>query len=119
MVDKQKLLDEVMRREKKPKIKRLFIILLLTLVLGGIYSFSVYKNYDRVKFSHEVNGIIESVTTLETNQSTYVVKLETDKVIKIINFNDSSHHQGDAVKVLSEELESGLLQYSFVKDKSL
>jgi len=118
MVDKQKLLDEVMRREKKPKYKKILIYSFLTLVFGGVYSFSEFKNYDRVKFSKELSGVVESIQTSTVsgseNKTVFLIKLENDKTVEIPKIEFAKFQQGDEVKVLRQELESGRMRYSIV-----
>lgn len=119
MLDKNKLLDAVERREKTRIFRRVLKYGGFALVFGALLVFAEFKNYDRVKFSHELDAVIESIETLATKDPTYVVKLENEKIIKIFEVNDVVLHQGEAVKVLREELESGRLQYSIVKEKLL
>jgi len=116
MVDKNKLLDEVMRREKQPKYRKILIYTVLTLVFGGIYSFSEFKNYDRVKFSKELSGVVESVQTptTSTNENVLSIKLENEKVVKISKIDLPKFKQGEQIKVLRQELESGRMVYSIV-----
>ena len=115
MVNKQKLLDAVMRREKTRIIRRVFKYGAFALVFGSLLVFAEFKNFDRVKFSHELNGVVESVSASDTvkTDTTFVVKLENGKSIKIIKLNDESFQKGESVKILREELESGRMQYSF------
>lgn len=118
MVDKNKLLDEVMRREKKPKIKRWLLYIALAIIFGSVYSYSVFKNYDRVKFSKQLSGVVEEVKTSITadnkSQSVFVIKLENEKLIEIPAIKLAKFKQGDKVKVVRQELESGRLRYSIV-----
>ena len=112
-MDKNKLLDAVERREKTIIIRRILKYGVFILVFGAIYTFSEFKNYDRVKFSHELSGVVGSITTSKT-ETTFIVKLENDKVVKILKMKGESFNKGESVKILREELESGRMQYSFV-----
>ena len=123
MVDKNKVMDEVMRREKTRFIRRVLKYSGFILLFGAIYTFSEYKNYDRVKFEKEIAGVVESIqiSTDENDQQNtlFKVKLETDKQVTIIQTKPAAYKQGDSVKVLREEYESGLKKYSFILESSL
>jgi len=117
MVDKNKVLDEAMRRESRLKPKKIFTYTVLALIFGGFFSYSVIYNYDRVKFSKELAGVIQSVdvsTSPGEEQRIYQVRLENNKIVEVQQGIDTSIKQGAKVKVLRQELESGKMRYSII-----
>ncbi|HFE37320.1 MAG TPA: hypothetical protein ENK06_02720 [Gammaproteobacteria bacterium] len=116
MVDKNKVLDEAVRRERKAKIKKTLTYTMLALVFGGIFSFSVFQNYDRVKFSKEFSGVVQSIKKSKDtqDQSVLKIKLQTNKIIEIPVNRFASLATGDEIKVLRQTLESGQTRYTVV-----
>jgi len=117
MVDKNKVLDEVIRREKVAKIKKYGTLVLLALVFGGIFSYSQFKNYDRVKFSKELSGVIKEIipsASKEGVKEVFSIELENGKMIQVPKRDFAKLNLGESVKILRQELESGQLRYSIV-----
>lgn len=117
MVDKKKLLDEAMRREGRLKPKKLLTYTLLALIFGSFFSYSVIYNYDRVKFSKELAGVVQSInvsSSLGEELRVYQVRLENNKIVEVQQGIDTAIEQGAKIKVLRQELESGKMRYSII-----
>lgn len=121
MVDKNKILDEAMRRENKFKTKKVLSYTLLALVLGGIYSFAEFKNYDRVKFSKTLTGVVQSSKSVlvenADKQTLLIIKLQNSKTVEVPQSVIAPIEQGEHVNVLREEFESGRLRYSIAVEE--
>ena len=113
MIDKNKLLDEVVRREKRRKIRFFLALTAFVLVFGTLFSYSVVKNYDRPKFSKEVSAMVESVES--TNEGKIIsIRLPSEKIVSLTINTSKEISENQSVLVLQEELESGKMRYSLI-----
>jgi len=114
MIDKNKLLDEVVRREKRRKIRNFLALASFVLVFGILYSYSVVKNYDRAKFSKEVSAVVESIEPASDGKI-IAVRLPSEKIVSLVMKNSKDISENQTVLVLQEELESGKMRYSLIE----
>ncbi len=113
MIDKKKLLDEVVRREKRRKIRNFLVLASVVIVFGILFSYSVVKNYDRPKFSKEVSAMVESIDS--TNNGKIIsIRLPSEKIVSLAINHSKDISENQTVLVLQEELESGKMRYSLV-----
>jgi len=114
-LDKNKVLDHIIRLERRRKIKKFSIIAAFVVLFGVLYSFSVVMNYDRVKFSNEVNAIIEAVEETENGNIKLSLRLPSDEIVSTtVNATPGSLTKEQAIKVLEEELANGQMRYSLI-----
>ena len=114
--DKNKIFDEVVRREKRRKIRFFLILAAIILAFGSLFSYSVVKNYEQVKQSHDLRA---TITAIEDGEKGKVVSLRlpskeiitltvTDELGKTLSIDKT-------VSVLQEKLASGQVRYSLAQ----
>ena len=116
-LDTNKVLDHVIRLERRRKIRNFSIIGAFILIFGAMYSTSVVLNHDPVKFSKEVAAVIQNVEETERGNQTLSVKLPSKEVVSFtIAPNGQEYSVEQSIQILEEELANGQMRYSLVSE---
>jgi len=109
-----RILDLKIKQEKRSKLIKIFSYTFIIIFLGGIFSYAQFKNFERVKFSTEFDGVIVSIhsdAAMVAGEKQFVVDLSSGKQLNFNTVPTQIFAADDKVIVVKQELESGQIKY--------
>lgn len=116
------ILDLQLKREKRARIIKILSIATAIVFFGVVFSFAQFQNFERVKFSSELSGTINSVQSVSSSnkfEKQFVVDLDSGKQLIFSATPDQPFHANEDVIVVKQELESGQIKYQLKPAKKL